>query len=27
VGANIQAKIAVQGTDYWISSVNTEPAK
>jgi Cu/Ag efflux protein CusF len=27
VGANIQAKITVQGTDYWISSVNTEPAK
>ena len=27
VGANIQAKIMVQGTDYWISSVNAEPAK
>jgi len=27
VGANIQAKITVQGTDYWISSVNPEPAK
>ena len=27
VGANIQARIAVQGTDYWISSVNAEPAK
>jgi protein SCO1/2 len=27
VGANIQAKITVQGTDYWISSVNSEPAK
>jgi protein SCO1/2 len=27
VGQNIQAKITVQGTDYWISSVNPEPAK
>jgi protein SCO1/2 len=27
VGANIQAKITVQGTDYWISSVSAEPAK
>ncbi len=27
VGANIQAKISVQGTDYWISSVNADPAK
>jgi protein SCO1/2 len=27
VGGNIQAKIMVQGTDYWISSVNAEPAK
>jgi len=27
VGANIQAKITVRGTDYWISSVNLEPAK
>ena len=27
VGANIQAKIMVQGTDYWISSVNPEPPK
>jgi Cu/Ag efflux protein CusF len=27
VGANIHAKITVQGTDYWISSVNAEPAK
>ena len=27
VGANIQAKITVRGTDYWISSVNPEPAK
>ncbi len=27
VGANIQAKITVQGTDYWISSVTAEPAK
>lgn len=27
VGESIQAKIAVQGTDYWISSVNAEPAK
>ena len=27
VGANIQAKITVQGTDYWISSVNPEPSK
>jgi len=27
VGENIQAKVTVQGTDYWISSVNAEPAK
>jgi Cu/Ag efflux protein CusF len=27
VGGNIQAKIMVQGTDYWISAVNAEPAK
>ena len=27
VGANIQAKITVQASDYWISSVNTEPPK
>ena len=27
VGGNIQAKVTVQGTDYWISSVNTGPAK
>jgi len=27
IGANIQAKITVQGTDYWISSVNAEPPK
>jgi protein SCO1/2 len=27
VGANIQAKVTVQGSDYWISSVNAEPAK
>jgi protein SCO1/2 len=27
VGEKIQAKIQVQGTDYWISSVNEEPAK
>jgi len=27
VGQNIQAKITVQGMDYWISSVNAEPAK
>ena len=27
VGQNIQAKITVQGMDYWISSVNSEPAK
>lgn len=27
VGANIQAKITVQGTDYWISSVNPDPPK
>jgi Cu/Ag efflux protein CusF len=26
VGASIQAKIIVQGMDYWISSVNAEPA-
>lgn len=24
VGANIQAKVSVQGTDYWISSVNPQ---
>ncbi len=27
VGEKIQAKISVQGTDYWISAVNEEPAK
>lgn len=27
VGQTIQAKITVQGTDYWISSVNAEPVK
>lgn len=27
VGDNIQAKVTVRGTDYWISSVNAEPAK
>ena len=27
VGANIQAKVTVQGMDYWISSVNADPAK
>jgi Cu/Ag efflux protein CusF len=27
VGENIQAKITVQGTDYWISSVDAKPAK
>src|ERR1700688_4639428 len=27
VGEKIQAKIAVQGTDYWIATVNEEPAK
>lgn len=27
VGNNIRAKITVQGTDYWISSVNAETAK
>jgi Cu/Ag efflux protein CusF len=27
VGEKIQAKILVQGTDYWIASVNEEPAK
>jgi Cu/Ag efflux protein CusF len=27
VGQNIQAKITVQGTDYWITSVSAEPAK
>src|SRR5882724_9463436 len=27
VGDKIQAKIMVQGTDYWISSVNADPAK
>lgn len=27
VGDKIQAKIMVQGTDYWISSANAEPAK
>lgn len=26
VGEKIQAKIKVQGTDYWISSVNAEQA-
>ena len=27
VGGKIQAKILVQGTDYWIASVNQDPAK
>ena len=27
VGGKIQGKVTVQGTDYWISSVNAEPAK
>ncbi|MEO8050032.1 MAG: copper-binding protein [Acidobacteriota bacterium] len=27
VGENIQAKVTVQGTDYWISSVTGEPGK
>src|ERR1700676_453627 len=27
VGQSIQAKITVQGTDYWISSVNADPTK
>ena len=27
IGANIQAKITVQGTDYWISSVDAKPTK
>lgn len=27
VGTNIEAKVTVQGTDYWISSVSTETAK
>jgi len=27
VGEKIQAKILVQGTDYWIASVRAEPAK
>jgi|SRR5579872_1983489 len=27
VGSNIQAKVTVQGTDYWISSVNANPTK
>ena len=27
VGDKIQGKVTVQGTDYWISSVNAEPAK
>ena len=27
VGEKIQAKILVQGTDYWIATVNEEPAK
>ena len=27
VGEKIQAKISVQGTDYWISTVNEDPAK
>jgi Cu/Ag efflux protein CusF len=26
-GEKIKAKILVQGTDYWISSINEEPAK
>ena len=27
VGGKFQGKVTVQGTDYWISSVNAEPAK
>ena len=27
VGEKIQAKILVQGTDYWIAAVHPEPAK
>jgi Cu/Ag efflux protein CusF len=27
VGGKIQGKVTVQGTDYWISSVNAEPSK
>jgi Cu/Ag efflux protein CusF len=27
VGEKVQAKILVQGTDYWIASVNQDPAK
>jgi len=27
VGENIHAKILVQGMDYWIATVNPEPAK
>ncbi len=27
VGQSIQAKITVQGTDYWISSVNADPTQ
>ena len=27
VGGKIQGKVTVQGTDYWISAVNAEPAK
>jgi Cu/Ag efflux protein CusF len=27
VGEKIQAKILVQGTDYWIATANEEPAK
>ena len=27
VGENIQAKILVQGTDYWIATVNPAPGK
>ena len=27
MGDNIRAKVTVQGTDYWISSVKTETAK
>lgn len=27
VGEKIQAKILVQGTDYWIATVNPDPAK
>jgi protein SCO1/2 len=27
VGSNIEAKVTVQGTDYWISSVNSAAVK